>query len=819
MTPGPADGTLAPGRDAVVWWIWAPIIGCRGGADVAVVPSVCDDQAGSSFCDGAAVVDCTTGIPRIEGCDSDEVCDPVALDCVPCAVDLQVPHSNGDSAVFVAVDDHPGPFDQRRLRMRPIEVQGVGPVTIEGPIQVYRSDGTEVVSADLATTGTLLVHGIDTGIGRVEVAGCDGTAVVEIVVGRAPLEVAGRGLTGAPWFEDPDLFDPNTPIEVAVDGRIYTDRVGLSYDVAVVPHRDPAAWAADPSLDPVVDPVRGTVGDLAAGTVLAVQQPLSPDDLVTAYDVVLDFGQDGTLDPGDLIDGFDAPGLYVARDLAEPGPYTPGPVLDWSVDFWHTMVIYRPEELDQLDPVPIVGISHGNGHDYDWYDYLGNHLASHGYVVFSHRNDTQPGTVTAASSTWQNTDVFLDSLDAVGLAGEVDPNRIVWIGHSRGAEGVAIAKHWLHTGRADPMHYGADDVVLVSSIAPVVFQASGPNVANPHDTPYHQLCGSADGDVTGAIDNPEGQWFRIFGRASGERLVTYVQGATHNDFNCCGFDDSIFVQGPGVLIGRPRAQRIAKSYYLAILESQLGDWPILGEYLVRPPERFRPPQANAVISTLHRRAPGDRTWVVDDFESQPEPDRASSGGAVTTTLVDLFEGELDDANQSLSWNPSDPMNGMTWSSTRDDHRDHGIVFTFNEGETHQLEFALPPDWGDLTPHEAVSFRAAQGTRHPNTFALDGFASFSVALVDAAGTEAAVDHGRYGGLPSPYPRHSLFDGGGEGWINEFQTVRIPLAAFAAVEPGLDLANVTAIRFLFGAPHGSAMGRVGLDDIEILHGGVR
>ena len=35
--------------------------------------------------------------------------------------------------------------------------------------------------------------------------------------------------------------------------------------------------------------------------------------------------------------------------------------------------------MSGLDPAPLIVISHGNGHDFRWYDYLGRHLASWGY--------------------------------------------------------------------------------------------------------------------------------------------------------------------------------------------------------------------------------------------------------------------------------------------------------------------------------------------------------------------------------------------------------------------------------------------------------
>jgi hypothetical protein len=53
----------------------------------------------------------------------------------------------------------------------------------------------------------------------------------------------------------------------------------------------------------------------------------------------------------------------------------------------------------------------------------------------------------------------------------------------------------------------------------------------------------------------------------------------------------------------------------------------------------------------------------------------------------------------------------------------------------------------------------------------------------------------------------------GWQNEFVSVRIRLADFR-VDSDIDLSRIAAVRFDFGAEFGSARGRIGLDDIELV-----
>ena len=57
------------------------------------------------------------------------------------------------------------------------------------------------------------------------------------------------------------------------------------------------------------------------------------------------------------------------------------------------------------------------------------------------------------------------------------------------------------------------------------------------------------------------------------------------------------------------------------------------------------------------------------------------------------------------------------------------------------------------------------------------------------------------------------GGGVGWGDEFETIRMRVTDFLADNSGLDLSSVEAIRFDFGLPGSSPIGRLGIDDVEL------
>src|SRR5690606_2582450 len=140
----------------------------------------------------------------------------------------------------------------------------------------------------------------------------------------------------------------------------------------------------------------------------------------------------------------------------------------------------------------------------------------------------------------------------------------------------------------------------------------------------------------------------------------------------------------------------------------------------------------------------------------------------------------------------------------------GLVFDHPTGEVRTIEFEVIPAFRDVRAHRYLSFRACQGTRHPETNALNDSHSFGVTLRDELGRTSTIRFGEWGKITKLYPRTG--SGTGAGWVNEMNTVRIPLTAFETDGSELDLSRITAIRLEFGSPFGSARGRLGLDDLQ-------
>ncbi len=639
-------------------------------------------------------------------------------------------------------------------------------------------------------------------------------------------ELAGNSLGVYPFFEYVRAFNVNAPVKVAIDPTRFAAIAGDTCDIFVVNHK--TDWATNPALVDVTPGgaltqtfsganIQANTFEVAAASTLNANAGAG---LGIGYDVVLDCDQNGSLSDGDFIDGMGSEaGLYMVHDTTAAGPHAvteelynldsgvaagfgiPGDKLGED--------LYYPTNTAAMGKLPIVIISRGNGHDYRWYDHIGNHLASHGYVVMSHNNNTETDSLFAATTTIGHTDALIDQAEAGAIAsgalvGHLDTHRIVWIGHSRGAEGVAIAYDQLFDGTATPTHFGRADVRLVSSMLPTDF--NGPNVANPHDANYHLWTASGDDDVSGAAGSACCQTFRIHDRATHYRQSTVVQGAGHAWFHAGGGDPVV----TGLCqIGEANTHLVQLGYLLPlVLHYVEGNVPAL-DFLTRQYESFRPigvPTGDAciVVSNEYRNGAAVGNFVIDDYQTQPATNTSSSGASVTFDVENLTEGRLDDNNSDFSWTTTDPFNGATQGQASDTTR--GVVFDWT-GADHFYEWQIAAGTNDFTRFLYLSFRGAQGTQHPNTAAVLGDLTFSVTLRDGAGATSRINIGAYGGgLEEPYQRSG-------GWHNEMETIRIRNTDFLNNGATLNLTNIVAVRLDVGPTFGSNEGRIVIDELML------
>ncbi len=722
-------------------------------------------------------------------------------------------------------------FQQLKFHMRPFTLDkdaslGSGTMSVESAgdasLQFFTPSGVAIAQPATYDVSELPVtfyvnavnHGTSTITASYTASAGRGTPTTDAVLVRVgPFPGIGGEIIGEyPNFHYVDSFNSNDQIRGALDGPRHAERDGLQYRAYVVEHKTAAGWAGDNTLADVTGGFEtATFSDAStqANIVTLWAAGLDSGPLIhKSYDIVYDFGMDGTLDAGDIIDGLsfgEEAGAYVVKDLTAAGPYTPVEST-YSGGTWLGQNLFYPSEIGtgDLTNVPIIIMSHGNGHQYTWYDYLGTHYASHGFVFMSHQNNTGPGIETASTTTLTNTNYLLGNLGTIAggaLDGNVNLDRVIWSGHSRGGEGVVRAYDRLFDGETYP-NFDISQIVLVSSIAPTVFLTAG--VSDPHDVTYHVIGAAGDGDVSGAANCAVCQYFRLHDRAEATAMTMYVHGTDHNDYNCCGFND--YTGPPADQIGRDEAQKIARSYYLALAETYGNDSPAVKEYLTRMYDDLKPIGVlpTAIVALTYTERATAANFVIDDYETQPADGTSSSGGTVTYDVSNLFEGILGDADSTYGWLESDPMNGMTYHSGGGDIA-FGAIWDYTVGQTRYVEYEVVPGARDVRDMAFVSFRACQQTHHPETVALDDYHSFSVTLRDGSGTSSSIHFGGWGHLTPLFQRSG-------GWLNEMNTVRARVSEFETNGSGIDLSDVVAVRLEFGAAFGSDRGRIGIDDVQ-------
>jgi len=732
-------------------------------------------------------------------------------------VTLTIEGAPGGQA-FVLVNTVPGP-SVLNGQVLPL---GLGPNLAVLDFGALSAGGTLQVTASIPFSDGLI--GIDAYLAAVVISGgtvdVSNGAVLHMADRDVPL--AGNALAGFPHVEFVRAFNAGKPILLAVDAVRFPWTAGRTGDVYVTAKRTRSQWLLDNTLTDISGgaktwlfpggPITDNIFTLDSGTLSAA----AGTGLGVGYDVVVDLNRNGLFDNDDLIDGFsDEAGLYVVHDITLPGPlavtealYTGGTYLGQN--------LFYPTDIANLGQLPLVVVSHGNGHNYQWYDHIGLHLASYGFIVMSHQNNTGPGIESASTTTLTNTDYLLSNLATIEggkLLGHVDSHRIMWIGHSRGAEGVVRAYDRVLEGSYVPVNFTATDIKLVSSMAPTDFL--GPTGADPHGVDYHLWVGDADADVTGCANNNVAQSYHLHDRALDRRLCISLHGVGHGDFhNSTGSVAS----GP-CLVGKPSTHTIMRGYLLALVQHEiLGNVPAQ-DFLWRQWESFRPlgaPDTNPCVNVelQYRGAAATGKFVIDDFQTNTDHGISSSGAGVSGDVLVVTEDRLDDETSGFTWDGT-PRNGFTNGNGTDTTR--GLVLEYDGSGARSLSFEIAPVAQDARGFAYLSFRAAQATRHPYTTAVLGDTTFTVELSDLDGHASSMNIGAYGGgVEEPYQRTGC--GTGAGWGNEFETIRLALADFrrlgAQDGSALDLSRLARVTFRFGPGFGSSAARLGLDDIELV-----
>jgi len=673
----------------------------------------------------------------------------------------------------------------------------------------------------------------------------------------ATREIAATMLWGVPEeVRYTNNFPKGTDVWAALDpAGLMPGAIGKKVKFYVIQHKTPGDWMAGSSLVSV--PGSGSPEIVTSSSCVNSNATLvwSNPQQAGKYDLVVDFGNnnpdpaqfiaDGSFDPpADMIDGYLNVGFYVTDDPSVPGPFAVGQtsyndpaVTIPAVGVWAEPVGYPvygdtpsgtlslPMIAEVRYPATMNGVNapfspaqthyplvvmmhgmHGTGvPNYRGYNYLLDHLASHGFIAVSIDcnviNDANGMQDTRGHAILEHIALLQSKNNNPGLfSGKIDMTNIGIMGHSRGGDGAVQAEIYNQT-----LGLGWHIKAIVP-LAPTDFSGMSPTPLNLTTSKLFCIYGSNDGDVwggSGPIAQYTGTGFRFYDRANVEKSMVFIYGATHNRFNTeWGTEEFVDESSPKIL-SATQHQQLLCGYMTACMQVYLQGRTEQIDYLTG--ELKIPALSTVEVHNQFRR----NSQTVDNFESAPALNLNSLGGAVTFT--------------NLDGSPQEDTVGVI--DTYSPHQTKGLRLKWNAlTGTYRSEIPLSGSLRDLSNWKFLSFRVTQKVASTANVA-NQLQDLHVRLTTAGGGNSrALRVGYFGTIPFPYkPEYKLYDvithiydfNSGyelEGTKSAFKTVRIPLYGWTIKclnVPIVDLSNVEFITFEFDY---LPTGEIEIDDVE-------
>jgi hypothetical protein len=466
----------------------------------------------------------------------------------------------------------------------------------------------------------------------------------------------------------------------------------------------------------------------------------------------------------------------------EAGPYVPAskewnngnvqvtnPTGGGMINVNHFGVVWFPDDgagniLPPITPYPLVVFAHGRfhqapyiGNNHKEATYLLKHLASWGFVVASVNLDVvgQYGSPAAIPQRGELINKTVEYFAAQpGYAPFLDLTNIVYIGHSRGGEGVFAAV------QQNPAWIGS--IRGIGAIAPTNFQ--GYTIAANAMVIY----GSQDGDVN------NGWPIELYGQTqtSGVKAFRYVEGANH-----FWFTDTInYFAETNAQLTRLQHHEISRTFWTT--------WCAFMCYADRPSyvriAGDKEIQWSAAFK-IHRIFHTPRQITVDHFENQPKNvTRNSLGGA--NTLTGLVNPQETFLSGNSYYNKSNALTA-TWASAA------------------KYDADLPGGL-DVLGYGYVSVNVAQKYASASNPAGQP-QRFHISITDINGNTAKLDNTDIAAWPYPFTTNP--NGPVKSVLKSF---RFPLTAFTAQTPQIDLTKLKRVIVDFDV---TATGEFALDDV--------
>lgn len=460
---------------------------------------------------------------------------------------------------------------------------------------------------------------------------------------------------------------------------------------------------------------------------------------------------------------------------------------------------------------PVVFIIHGNHNintpSYLGYDYLGEYLASHGYVfvsvdenVLNLRSNENDGRAVLLLENIKTVESFnLDKNNP--LYGMMDLENIALMGHSRGGESIATA--YLFNSMSEYPSNGSFkfdynfNIKSLIAIAPsnAQYKPAGHQV-ELENVNYLLLQGANDQDVSTFMGNVQYENVSFTDNEEYIKSSLYIAGANHGQFNSkWGLYDLSYPftrwYNVGNFIKSKEQKSILKMYSKVFLDKTLGKNDTYGDLLTDYAKYSKYLPETVYIQQYNTSA----FQCISDFEEDSNLKTASD------TETSIYTGKMSIWTEEMLFFSSE-----SFYSEKDNH---ALFLKWDEGLEPDVTFSFKR--AKNLKDSAIQFDICD-INEDNIEEVKNM-DMTIVLLDTYGNEISANMNKfvtvYPPLPVKLSKVQYLSNQSE-YKKCFQTVNIPVSQFEKKGDKFDYKNIIRLKFIFGDDEG----KVNIDNVGIV-----